>query len=78
MSWDSEEKNEIQLSLPIDLSEGEIKLIDHLKSNTNQNTIDQIHYNLKVSLSDLAAMLLNLEFKGIIRSLPGKKYKLAK
>ena len=38
--------------------------------------IDQIAILLNVSISSLATTLLNLEFEGLIKSLPGKKYKL--
>jgi DNA processing protein len=38
--------------------------------------IDQIAILLNVSISSLASTLLNLEFEGLIKSLPGKKYKL--
>ena len=38
--------------------------------------IDQIAILLNVSISSLASNLLNLEFEGLIKSLPGKKYKL--
>ena len=38
--------------------------------------IDQLAILLNISISSLASALLNLEFEGIIKSLPGKKYKL--
>jgi DNA processing protein len=38
--------------------------------------IDQIALMLNISISSLASSLLNLEFEGLIKSLPGKKYKL--
>jgi len=38
--------------------------------------IDQLSIQLEMSISILASKLLGLEFEGIIKSLPGKKYRL--
>ncbi|MHA7128315.1 DNA-processing protein DprA [Algoriphagus namhaensis] len=38
--------------------------------------IDQISYQTGLSLGPLASLLLNLEFEGLAKSLPGKKYRL--
>ncbi|MCH6198908.1 hypothetical protein MMU07_04920 [Aquiflexum sp. LQ15W] len=38
--------------------------------------IDQIAIFLNVSISSLAYNLLNLEFEGLIKSMPGKRYKI--
>jgi DNA processing protein len=36
--------------------------------------IDDLHYETQINVSQLALILLDLEFNGIINSLPGKKY----
>lgn len=77
MRWDEiDKKRTIQKSLFIELDSEEQKTIDIIKSK-EQITIDELNYQLKISSSALASMLLNLEFKGAIRSLPGKKYILS-
>ncbi len=77
MRWDEFDKEKVvQKSLFVDLSHEEQKVIDILKKNT-QITVDDLNFHLKMTPSELASMLLNLEFKGAIRSLPGKKYILS-
>ena len=38
--------------------------------------IDELAWKSQVQVNELASQLLTLEFKGLIKSLPGKKYKL--
>lgn len=77
MRWDEIDKDKVvQKSLFIDFTTDEQKVIDVLKEK-NQITVDDLNYHLKMTPSELASMLLNLEFKGAIRSLPGKKYILS-
>ena len=74
MRWDETDKAKVvQKSLFIDFNADEQKVIDVLKK-TSQITIDDLNFQLKMTPSELASLLLNLEFKGAIRSLPGKKY----
>jgi DNA processing protein len=77
MRWDEIDKKKIvQKTMFIDYSADEQKVIDILKEKT-QISVDDLNYHLKLTPSALASMLLNLEFKGAIRSLPGKKYILS-
>ena len=74
MRWDEIDKAKVvQKALFIDFTAGEQKVIDVLKE-VQQITIDELNYRIKMPPSELASMLLNLEFKGAIRALPGKKY----
>lgn len=41
-----------------------------------ESEIDQISYETEIPLGMLSSKLLSLEFEGIVKSLPGKKYKL--
>ncbi len=63
-----------QLTLLPTLSEQEQTVYDYLKSG--EKRIDDIHYHTKIPVSQLALVLLDLEFKKLIRSLPGKTYGL--
>jgi len=77
MRWDETDKSRVvQKSLFIDFTDEEQKLVDILKAKDSV-TVDELSYLLKLPPSNLANMLLNLEFKGAIRSLPGKKYILS-
>jgi DNA processing protein len=49
-----------------------------LIENNKQLMIDELSWRSNIPVSQLASILLGLEFKGIIASLPGKVYKLIK
>ena len=38
--------------------------------------IDELSWKSQIPLNKLASQLLNLEFNGIVKTLPGKKYRL--
>ncbi len=76
MQWDKKgETKAVQAQLFVDLSEEEHKIVDYLKLKEN-DSIDNISYQTGLQSSQLSALLLNLEFKGCIKSLPGKRYML--
>ncbi len=54
----------------------EDKAILTLLLEKGESEIDQISYLTEIPLGILSSKLLSLEFEGIIKSLPGKKYKL--
>ncbi len=76
MGWEQEKlsKNP-QVKLFADLSTEEHQLLDILKSSETTH-IDDLVYSSGFTQSKLAALLLSLEFKMVIKSLPGKVYKL--
>ncbi|MEX2235367.1 MAG: DNA-processing protein DprA [Cyclobacteriaceae bacterium] len=53
-------------------------IIKTLLENNKQLMIDAISWKTNLPISQIASLLLTLEFKGIISSLPGKIYKLTK
>jgi DNA processing protein len=53
-------------------------IIKTLLENNRQLMIDEISWKTNLPISQIASLLLTLEFKGIIASLPGKIYKLTK
>jgi DNA processing protein len=77
MRWDvnTTGDKQIQQQLFIDLNEDEQALVDLLQKD-NEVHVDVFYQNLELSPSKLASLLLNLEFNGIIKSLPGKRYSL--
>ncbi|HYQ56148.1 MAG TPA: DNA-processing protein DprA [Draconibacterium sp.] len=76
MGWEKTNKADaVQSSLFIDLNTDEQKVVDLLKQK-GELFIDQIAAELKQPASRVSAILLNLEFKNVLLSLPGKMYKL--
>lgn len=79
LRWDLEitEKNgrAVQQELFQALSEEEKQIIDIIQKE-DETGVDQLSYQTKIPNSELASLLLTLEFKGIVRSLPGKRYVL--
>ncbi len=74
MRWEEmDARKVIQHQLFIELTAEEEKLISIIRSSENI-TIDEISYRSKTPPSELAALLLSLEFKGVICALPGKRF----
>ncbi len=73
MRWEQQEKVEAQMKLfeELDASQKEIMMA---LNGTEAVDIDSLHALLQISLSHLSSDLLNLEFMGLVKSLPGKRY----
>ncbi len=79
MNWDNptqKSKKSQQQVLFLDLSEEDTRIVNYIKQKT-KIAIDEISFDLGFDLGSLSLLLLDLEFKGIIRSLPGKVYEIA-
>lgn len=76
MNWDTDisTSRAVQTSLFVDLNTEEQKLFDLLKGG--ERFVDEITIESQLPTSKVSALLLNLEFKGLVASLPGKMYKL--
>ncbi len=76
MGWKAEEKKaQHQIPLFVELSENQ-KIIQKILAQKDKTTIDDISLLAKMPMSETAALLLDLEFNGLVKSLPGKMYKL--
>jgi DNA processing protein len=64
-----------QRELFIELTAAEKKIVDRLGQNS-QVHVDEIYFSTGMSASEVAAVLLSLEMKGVIASQPGKTYRL--
>ncbi|WP_237144333.1 DNA-processing protein DprA [Pontibacter pamirensis] len=53
----------------------ELKVLQVLQQ-TREEQMDNLSWKAQVPVSLLASVLLNLEFRGIVRALPGKRFKL--
>ena len=76
MNWDVKTSSPkfIQTSLFVELSTEEQKLFDLLKGG--DRFVDEITFETQLPMSRVSSLLLGLEFKGLIVSLPGKMYRL--
>lgn len=77
MNWDLDEIPKKKSALALDTFDHEEQVVlQVLLSNNNQLMIDELSWKSNIGISRLASILLNLEFKGVMSSLPGKVYKL--
>ena len=76
LGWEMQKNAEpIQRSMFQDLTEDEKAVLSILKSD-NELPIDLICLKASMPTSKVSPILLNLEFTGMVKTLPGKKYKL--
>jgi len=76
MNWDQVKKTKhVQAELFVDLNDDEERLIEVLK-NQGKSQLDNLSLASSISVSRTSSLLLQLEFKGIVRSAPGKQFEL--
>jgi DNA processing protein len=79
MNWDIGVKPKKQDEVMLDGFEPDEQIIiKTLLENNKQLMIDEISWKTNLPISRTASLLLSLEFKGLLTSLPGKVYKLTK
>jgi DNA processing protein len=75
--WDDKEKkNDKNPQLDLSQRDEEERLIFNLLLEKKEMKIDQISNQTEIPIGLLSSKLLEMEFEGIIQSLPGKKYRL--
>ncbi len=76
MRWDKKSNNKsVQKSLFIEFSEKEQQIINLLE-NVEDLSIDKLSKETQLNSSKMAVLMLDLEFKGVVKTLPGKRYVL--
>ena len=77
MGWETRKEmpTVIQKQLFVELTDPEQKVVDCLREG--EQMIDVISKTCEMPAGRVSALLLDLEFKGLVASLPGKMYKLA-
>ncbi|MDR1680149.1 MAG: DNA-processing protein DprA [Prevotellaceae bacterium] len=77
MSWEpvSEKATIVQPALFIDLNEEEQQLVEQLR-HTDGLQLNEIALRASFPVSRTSALLLEMEFKGVVKCLPGNVYKL--
>ena len=73
MRWDSESKVEKQTALFREFTDEEKLIMDCFGSNA-VISLDDIIVKSELPTTKIAALLLNLEFDGVLMALPGKRY----
>ena len=77
MGWQKTESPKVtQKQLFVDLDPEEMKVIEVFRDNEKQS-LDGLSLKCDWTVSKMSTLLLELEFKGLIKSLPGKMYVLA-
>jgi len=61
-------KNATDLTIP------EKKILNVLQQNINGIVIDELSWKSQIPVNQIASHLLNLEFRGYVKALPGKKF----
>jgi DNA processing protein len=77
MNWIDEspiKKKKVQTALAFALNEDETRLMECFKLKPEMH-LDELSHRSDLTISKVAALLLNLEFKHVVKSLPGKMYK---
>ena len=78
MRWEKlDERRDVQLALFNNLTDREETVVSVLKEK-NEIGIDQLIYETQINTSQLTTILLNLEFKGLLKTMPGKRYLLVR
>jgi len=78
LNWDLETEQKVQMLVNqlSKLTGREKKVVDTLLANGQQMNLDDLSWQSQIPLNQLASILLQLEFDGIIKPLPGKEYRL--
>ncbi|HEX6893360.1 MAG TPA: DNA-processing protein DprA, partial [Chryseolinea sp.] len=78
MNWQEgvdNSKNVNKFNLDV-FNDDERLIITVLRENNDQIAIDELSWRSGIAMNRLASLLLSLELRGIITSMPGKIYKL--
>lgn len=76
MNWDLGEKQyPVQAKLPLDLTDDEKQILEYIRNKARAG-IDDIAFSFQIDAGTLSLRLLDMEFKGLIRHLPGKFFEL--
>ncbi|NQY08874.1 MAG: DNA-protecting protein DprA [Flavobacteriales bacterium] len=76
MQWEKESKKvKPKPRINVKLSEEERVLVDLIKEKGKYH-IDELTIDSKIAMNKTSALLINLEFSGVVKSLPGRMYVL--
>jgi DNA processing protein len=75
MNWAPGIEGNVVMNMP-DLNAEEQQVVDAIKTKGSAMQIDELAWKTGIPPGVLATLLLHLEFKNIIKALPGKLYQL--
>ncbi|MCR9251952.1 MAG: DNA-processing protein DprA, partial [bacterium] len=77
MGWDAENPAVQKPSMDIsEFDQSEQPLLQLLQNSEDGMLIDELAWKSQTSINQTASLLLGLEFKGVVKLLPGKRYSL--
>jgi DNA processing protein len=79
MNWEKQESGSaVQTSLFLDLSDEELEIVGIIKKHIDGIQLNEIAIQLEKPISKISSLLLELEFKGLLKCLPGNLYRIVK
>jgi len=81
MNWESQEANGsriVQTTLFLDLSDEEQEIVTTLRQHSDGIQMNELAILLTKPASKISSLLLEMEFKGIVKCLPGSVYRIVK
>lgn len=77
MRWPVSNAEGAQRALPLVLDADQRRIVDYLTDHTDGATLSRLQIDLDMPVQQLLPMLVDLDFNGVILSLPGNRYRLA-
>lgn len=74
MGWDRQQSAPVQQKLFADLAPDEEKLLDLLRQN-EEMSLDELSLLAEMPVSITSSIMINLEFTGLVKSLPGNRFR---
>jgi len=81
MSWEKQNSglpSNVQTALFLDLSDHEQQIVNLLRQNSEGIQLNELAIQLEKPVSKISSMLLEMEFKGVVKCLPGNLYRIVK
>lgn len=81
MGWEKQDTgtpSNIQTSMFLDLTDDEQSIVSILRKNSDGFQLNELAIQLEKPISKISSMLLEMEFKGIVKCLPGNLYRIVK
>lgn len=77
MRWPAGKVEGAQGALPLVLDADQQRVVDYLTGHDDGATLSRLQNDLDMPIQQLLPMLVDLDFNGVILSLPGNRYRLA-
>jgi DNA processing protein len=81
MNWEKQDQTSspiIQTAMFPDLSEEEQSIVSILRQHPDGVQLNELAIQLEKPVSKISSLLLEMEFKGFVKCLPGNLYKIVK